>query len=262
VGDLLGNAEIIHRTTDPERFTDIDLTERELSYGRSGFALQFMLDTRMSDAERYPLKLSELVILDTDRNKAPEVVIWASGFEQKMQELPAVGFSGDLYHRAFKLEGEWVDYGGAVMSIDPSGRGADETGYAVVKNLNSNLYVTNAGGQGGGYSDNALESLGMLATGQQVKLIIIGSKFGAGMFMQLFLPWLKKVGYPVTVEEVRHSTMKERRIIDTLEPVMNQHRLIIDKKVIEDDFESTQHLPSERALSYQLFYQMTPCRAR
>ena len=97
----------------------------------------------------------------------------------------------------------------------------------------------------------------MIAKDQQVKLIIIESNFGDGMFMQLFIPWLKKVGYPVTVEETRSSTQKERRIIDTLEPVMNQHRLIIDKKVIEDDFESTQHLPSESALSFQLFYQMT-----
>ena len=59
---LIGNALAIDATivgepTDPNRFSNFDLLEREASYGRSGFALQFMLDTRLSDAERYPLKV-------------------------------------------------------------------------------------------------------------------------------------------------------------------------------------------------------------
>ncbi len=55
--------------------------------------------------------------------------------------------------------------------------------------------------------------------------------------------------YPVSMEEVRHNIQKEKRIIDTLEPVMNQHRLVIDEKIIHKDFEA--ELPN------QLFYQMT-----
>ena len=38
---------------------------------------------------------------------------------------------------------------------------------------------------------------------------------------------------------------------------MNQHRLVFDKKVIKDDYESTRNLPSEAALRYSLVYQMT-----
>ena len=57
--------------------------------------------------------------------------------------------------------------------------------------------------------------------------------------------------HSVTVEEIRHSTQKERRIIDTLEPAMNQHRLIIDKSLVRKDFEST---PEAK---YKLFYQLT-----
>jgi hypothetical protein len=76
------------------------------------------------------------------------------------------------------------------------------------------------------------------------------------MFAQLIKPVLGKV-YPCTVEEVKHSKQKELRIIDVLEPVMNQHRLIVDQKVIEKDYRSTQHLPPEQALRYQLFYQLS-----
>ena len=32
------------------------------------------------------------------------------------------------------------------------------------------------------------------------------------------------------------SAQKEARIIDTLEPVMMRHKLIVDKQVIEDDY--------------------------
>ena len=76
------------------------------------------------------------------------------------------------------------------------------------------------------------------------------------MFNQLFLPILTKI-YPVTLSEVRHNKQKELRICDVLEPVMNQHKLVFDKKVIKQDYESCQHLPPEQALRYQLMYQMT-----
>jgi hypothetical protein len=75
-----------------------------------------------------------------------------------------------------------------------------------------------------------------------VRRSIVESNFGDGMFNQLFLPVLSKV-HSVTMSEVRHNTQKERRIIDVLEPVMNQHRLVMDEKVIQKDFDSCQHLP-------------------
>lgn len=51
---------LVVQPTDPLRFSDFDLLEREASYGRSGFALQFIFDTRLSDAQRYPLKVGGL----------------------------------------------------------------------------------------------------------------------------------------------------------------------------------------------------------
>lgn len=78
-----------------------------------------------------------------------------------------------------------------------------------------------------------------------------------GMFTALFLPILKRTGYQCEVEEVRHNTQKETRIIDTLEPVMNQHKLIVDKQVVRDDAESIKRYPLEKQQQYSLFYQMT-----
>ena len=248
--------EIEGNPTDPKRFNDHDLMEREASYGRSGFALQFQLDTRLSDAMRYPLKVSDLIVMDTDSETAPERLIWSSDSQYIVEEFPNVAFSGDHYHKPMAIEGDFVEYTGSVMSIDPSGQGKDETGYAVVKMLHGNMFVRRCGGLRGGYDERTLRKLVEIAKEEQVNEIIVESNFGGGMFNSLLTPILGKE-YPCTLSEVRHNTQKEKRIIDTLEPIMNQHRLIIDKKVIQDDYKSTQNLPPEQALRYQLFYQMT-----
>ncbi len=254
--ELEADETLVGCPTDPQRFSDFDLLERENSYGRSGFQLQFMLNTRLSDAERYPLKLNDLIVMDCNPELAPEKVIWASSPELIINELPNVGLGGDKYHRPMAIQGQWIPYTGSIMAIDPSGRGSSETAYAVVKILNGQLFLLESGGFLGGYTDETLGKLAEIAKRQQVNRVLVESNFGDGMFMQLLKPVMAKV-YPVTMEEVKHSVQKEKRIIDTLEPVLNQHRLIVDRRLIEQDYQSTQHMPSEQSLRYQLFYQMT-----
>ena len=239
--------------TDPKRFDDEDLLERELSYGRSGFALQFMLDTSLSDANKYPLKLSDLIIYSCDKDTAPEKMVY--GIMKPMHDLPNVGLSGDKFYAPEDTVGR-SNYTGSVLAIDPSGRGSDETAYAVVKMLNGYLYVVDAGGVEGGYSDTTLQHLCDLAKIHSVNMVLIESNFGDGMFTELIKPYLLRT-YPTALEEVRHSKQKEHRIIDTLEPVMNQHKLVIDPKVIQKDYDSVQNMPPEKGMKYMLTYQMT-----
>jgi len=227
--------------TDPKRFDDEDLLERELSYGRSGFALQFMLDTSLSDGNKYPLKLSDLIIYSCDRDSAPEKMVY--GIMKPMLDIPNVGLAGDKFYAPEDTIGR-LDYQGSVLAIDPSGRGSDETAYAVVKMLNGYLYVVDAGGVAGGYSDSTLQHLTDLAKLNKVNMVLVESNFGDGMFTELLKPYLLKT-HPCTLEEVRHSKQKESRIIDTLEPVMNQHRLVIDPKVIQKDYDSVQSMPPD-----------------
>lgn len=238
------------KPTDPKRFDEADLLERRASYGRSGFALQFMLDTSLSDGDRYPLKVSDLIVQNLNPTMAHLKVAWAAAPELTINDLPNVALTGDRYYRPMWHSDDMSEYTGAVMSIDPSGRGKDETGYSVVKALAGNLYLTAAGGISGGYEEATLEQLARLAKAHQVKYIIIEANFGDGMFTQLFKPVLGRI-YPCTVEEVKHSTQKEARIIDTLEPVMSSHRLIVDQRVIQNDFDTA------REVKYSLFYQLT-----
>lgn len=248
--DIEKDPTVVGKPTDPARFGEEDLLERRASYGRAGFALQFMLDTSLSDADRYPLKVSDLVVMNLNPTMAHLKVAWAAAPEVCLNDLPNVALTGDRYYRPMWHSEDMSEYTGAVMSIDPSGRGKDETGYAVVKNLAGNLYLTEAGGLSGGYEMDTLEALAYAAKRNQVKYIIIEANFGDGMFTQLLKPVLARI-YPCTVEEVKHSTQKEARIIDTLEPVMSTHRLIVDQKVIQKDFETA------KDVKYSLFYQMT-----
>jgi inactivated superfamily I helicase len=68
------------------------------------------------------------------------------------------------------------------------------------------------------------------------------------MATALLKPIMARI-HPCSIEEVRHSKQKELRIIDTLEPVMNQHRLVVSQELIKDDFKLD--------LDHQLFKQMT-----
>ena len=236
--------------TEPDRFTKTDLMEREASYGKAGFALQFMLDTTLADADKYPLKLSDLMVTALNPKKGWADLAWASGPTQVVENVPIVGFTGDKFYRPMWMSDDMLDFTGSVLAIDPSGRGKDETAYAVVKMLNGYLYVTRIGGFVGGYSDKTLTSLSTVAKQESVNMVIVESNFGDGMYVKLLTPILNRI-HRVTIEEVRHSTQKEMRMIDTLEPVMMQHRLIVDEKLIKEDYDSA---PEP---SYSLFYQMT-----
>jgi hypothetical protein len=237
-------------TTDPKRFSDADLEERYLSYGKAGFALQFMLDTSLADADKYPLKLSDLIVTEIHHKEAPTEFAWSSKRDLQHQDLPLHGLAGDRYYRPMWTGEGRQPYTGRVLAIDPSGRGKDETAYVVGYMLNGYVFVPECRGLSDGYSDKTLRHLANVAKAHKVNEVIVEANFGDGMFTQLLKPWLTRI-YPVNVTEIKHSQQKEARIIDTLEPVFMQHRLIVDPRVILDDSESTEKDPS-----YSLFYQI------
>jgi hypothetical protein len=248
--------DTVGTSTEPLRFTDLDLEERKMSYGRTGYALQFMLNPKLSDADRYPLKINDLIISDVDVDLAPEKIVWSSDPDNTDRELPNVGLAGDRFRRPSSTVGDMIPYSGSVLSIDPSGRGKDETGYAVVKMLNGQLYVPDAGGIRGGYDEKTLKQLVAIAKDNKVNKVVIESNFGDGMFMELIKP-LFRTTYPVTIEEVRHNKQKELRIVDVMEPVLNAHRLVIDPSVITNDYRSALSYPIEQQTRYMLMYQLS-----
>lgn len=239
------------KPTDPRRFDEEEIYKRRLSYGKAGFALQFMLNTNLSDQEKYPLKVQDLMIANLSLDEANLKWYWSNDRQLRINDLPCVALKGDYFYEPQGRSSEVYEYTGTVMAVDPSGRGKDETSYAVVKYLNGYLFVLEVGGTREGYSDSTLRQLANKAKMYGVNEIVVEGNFGDGMFSKLFAPVLNAV-HPCRITEVKNYAQKEARIIDTLEPVMMRHKLIVHKQVIIDDYQIYENAPA-----YSLIYQMT-----
>ena len=256
--ELAEDPERAGQPTDPGRFTDLDLREREASFGRQAFSLQFQLNTTISDADRWPLKLSDLIVHDLDRELLPERLIWAADPDLVVKDLPCIGFTGDRYYRPFQVKGEHLEPEKTILALDPAGRGKDETAFSVVSTLNGQLFLRECRGLEGGYDEKTLKIVARAAKRWKVNEIVIESNFGDGAVTELLKPILTEI-YPCAISEIRSSKQKELRIIDTIEPIMSSgHRLIVDRQVLEDDYNSVRDSTrGERAVQYSLAYQMS-----
>ena len=259
----IDNGALPWTCTDPDRFDDDDLVDREASMGRSNFALQFMLDTSLSDAEKFPLKMADLVITSVNPTTAPDNVVWCSDPANILKDLPTVGLPGDYFYSPMQLQGEWSPYTETICSVDPSGRGADETAAAYISQKNGILYLHEMRAYRDGYSDNTLLDILRGCKKYGVTTLVVESNFGDGIVAELFKKHIIQTKQRILVEEVRANVRKEERIIDTLEPILNQHRLVVNKSVIEWDYNSNRDAAPEERLLYMLFYQMSRmCRSK
>jgi len=246
-----------------DRFSHEDLIEREASMGRSNFMLQFQLDTTLSDAQKFPLKMADLVITSVNPTTAPEDVIWCSDPSKVIRDAPTVGLPGDYFYSPMQLVGEWSEYDETICSVDPSGRGTDETAAAFLSQRNGLIYLHEMSAYRDGYSDSTLLDILAKCRTYGVTSLVIETNFGDGIVGELFKKHLINTKQHINIEEVRANVRKEDRIIDSLEPVLNQHRLIIDRGVIDWDYASNKDSPAEERLLYMLFYQMSRmCREK
>jgi hypothetical protein len=255
-----GHEKVAWQPTDT-RFSEINLLEREQSMSRSNFMLQFMLDTSLSDALKFPLKLSDFVVLPLDLKKGPSDLVWGTD-KETLLDLPAVALPGDRWHRP-KAVSEFVEYGQTIIAVDPSGRGKDETVAVVLSQINGYIFVRDILATQDGYSDKTLRGILTLARRYQSTVCLIESNFGDGAIMELMKKHAQEMKIGMLFEEVRATTRKEDRIIDTLEPVLNQHRLVIDEKLITWDYTSNHDMAPEERLPRMLMYQLTRmCREK
>ena len=250
-------------TPTDDRFTDEDLIEREASMGRSNFMLQFQLDTTLSDAQKFPLKMADLIVTSVNPTTAPENIIWCSDPSKVIRDAPTVGLPGDYFYSPMQLVGEWSSYDETICSVDPSGRGTDETAAAFLSQRNGLIYLHEMSAYRDGYSDSTLLDILSKCRTYGVTSLVIETNFGDGIVGELFKKHLINTNQNIDIEEVRANVRKEDRIIDSLEPVLNQHRLIVDRGVIDWDYASNKDSPAEERLLYMLFYQMSRmCREK
>ena len=243
--------------TDPDRFDNEDLLEREAAMGRSNFMLQFQLDTTLSDAEKFPLKIADLIVTSVNPTKAPENIIWCSDPRNVIKDLPTVGLPGDYFYSPMQLQGEWSEYSETICAVDPSGRGTDETAACYLSQKNGLIYLHEMRAYRDGYSDSTLLDILEGCKKYNATTLVVETNFGDGIVSELFKKHIQQTKQQILIDEVRANVRKEDRIIDSLEPVLNQHRLVIDRGVINWDYNSNSEDPPESRLLYMLFYQMS-----
>lgn len=248
------------RPTDT-RFNEFELDKRRAKYGRSGYALQFHLNTQLADVLKYPLKCRDFICMDLDPDVHPEKPVWAT-CDATQLDKPCQGFEGDAYFSPMQVLGDWVPYQGSVIAVDPSGRGYDETAYAVIKWGGGYIYVLDVGAVPGGFEEDSLIALAQVADKWGVSLMLPERNYGGGMFGELMRPILRKHApnchLPMDPKEMPfHTTQKETRIIQTLEPPMNSHRVVINKHILDSDLIPLPDVGLDAQQDYRLFHQLT-----
>lgn len=252
------------KPTDHELLGEELLCSKELDQGQAYFNLQHMLNTEMSDELRHPLKTKNLVVMNFGIDKGPGLIEWLPSPEK---ELKIAGYScRPQFYRPFSISTELYKYEGKHMYVDTAGGGkssGDETVAAVTYFLHGYIFLAEIIKLPGGYSDEYYETLSKLALKHGVNDIDVEKNFGFGAFSASWRPILMRV-YKAAgkdncppIEDVWESGQKELRIIDTLEPVMARHRLIVHEDILSYDVESTAKYPFDKRDSYKLLHQMT-----
>jgi len=246
--------------TAPLRFNSDDLSAREASVGRSTFAMQFLLHTNLSNALLYPLKMADFIVHPVHPAKAPRNIAWgkhAGNNSTAVKDVPGYGLADDCCYGPIYVDSDWLPYHGTKMFIDPSGgKNNDETAWAIVGQLHGYLYIKRVSAYRGPHSTENLASIASDALHHRVNDIIVEDNYGGTMLAQLLKPAVARLfieansekakeldlphGWAATVEPLHVTGQKELRIINTLEPVMNQHRLVADPSVVKDEVLMTQ----------------------
>lgn len=246
------------KPTDPFRFNEEELQNKELDQGPEGFQLQYMLDTRLMDEIRQQLKLSDLIIANFDNNILPEVVLYQSSNDNLVQ-LPSTFsvFNAKMYQGVIPAGTPYKQRGETVMYIDPAGSGGDETSYGVATAINSFIHVLDVNGFIDGLSEKNLDYLASQIVELRVDRIVVESNMGHGLFEKNLLGGLRdrKLGH-ISVKGIYNTGQKERRIIDALVSGMKRHKIIIHPLVLQREKEINSKYSIDKRKDYSLFYQL------
>lgn len=244
------------KPTDPVLLDEETLTKKEIDQGSAYFQLQHMLDTRLMDADRYPLKVGKLVFMTIPQQRIPLFVDWLPSPEYQIHTSQDYPIDLDLY----EIHGhgdDFAEFQGTHMYIDPSGGGknGDEMAWAVTKFRSGYVYLVDIGGIPGGLHEENQNYIANLAEKWKPDQIDFEDNFGAGAFRQVITPVILKK-HRCAIEGVYETGQKELRIIDTLEPLIGGQRLIVEKDLIELDWKRCGKYGLEIRSLYSLFFQM------
>lgn len=253
-------------STDLGRYSEADLCKKELDQGPEGFQLQYMLDTSLSDAMRQQLKLKDLIIGDFQHDTVPERLSWAADKRYAIPEADVPGFPierPELYLPAF-IAAAYQPLTNITMTVDPASDGGDELAFAIGGIIGPFMHLVAVGGFKGGLSDDNLEKLVELVVRFNVRLVLVEKNMGAGAVTKLLTNYFngidpntgKRRVQGVGIDERWSSGQKEKRIIDTLRPIIQRHRFVVHRTALDMDLEMLKQYPMDKRNVRSFFHQM------
>lgn len=227
----------------PHRHSLKYIADREAE-GRTYFWMQFKLIAKVGDANRYPLRLADFAVLPVHRDKAPISIMWGQqdhNGSTAALDITSLGFDRDRFYRPARIDQDYAPYSHTHMRIDPAGRGADKVGVAIVAHLNGLFFIKLVTGLQGGATPQNLRTIAQLAFNHGVSSCTVESQFGGDAWASLLQVELNKLackpnqnpacppGWACSVTDPKPARgQKEVRILETLEPALASHRVIID----------------------------------
>lgn len=289
-GDVLrsggGISGKLGRPTDPNRYTESDLVDKEVQWGSEGFALQYMLDTELSDAVRQQLRLSDLIVANFGTERVPEKIDWAM-IQEKQVRLPN-GF-GDpdakMYYGIIP-NCDWQDKpkDRVYCYIDPSGGGSDELAWTIGFSQAPYIHWCYTGGVRGGLTEANTNTIIRSLIDWGVTRILVETNMGHGLFeinlTKSIQDYIKKLNEEakelshkdpagsskkrqeadilskISIESEYSTDQKERRIIDSLVSTMQRHYLVVHETAIQSDIKYNSAYGSTDR-QYSVFQQMS-----
>lgn len=242
--------------TDPGRYTEDDLIEKEVDFGPEGFQLQYMLDTTLTDALRTRIKLSDMIVASLGTDAAPSTLYYAATPQTRVADLP-VAIRGVSMYYCSGMADLVLPYQHKVMQIDPAGCGGDEVAFSICGALNSYIHLMAVGGLQGGLCEENCNTLIDLMLEFDVKDVVMEANMGHGTASMVLMNALaKRKINTIGITDEYAKGQKERRIIDTISPVTRKHKLVVHTRALEMDNEYCMKYSSDKRNLYSVFTQM------
>lgn len=219
--------------TYPERKPEEYLVKKQMLVGDPRFYLQDLLDPSLTDADLYPLKLSHLIVYDSDVSHFPTSLYWSNQDKDKLH-IASPGFAGDYFYGPAKISDNYIPFTERILWVDPSGSGEDEVSWTVGLGVPGYIYIPEVSASVDGFSEITYKRIAMAAKKWHVHRVIVESNFGGGAYRRLLEPMFRDLGVNANLEDRSVRGNKEARIIDTLRPFTAGHKIVISTEVAKD----------------------------
>jgi hypothetical protein len=233
-----------------ERFNRGIVEDKKVKMGKTAYEMQMLLRVKKT-GDIYPLSLADITILDLPIGRGI-IGIDTSGSEYTRGGINIHGQRIDDEAFYFQYTGNYYPLDYTIMTLDPSGRGADLFAYSIIGVLQGSFFLMECKGIKGGYKDENLDFFLYEAKRYRVGRIYIESNFGDGTITELLKKRMIETNLRFSIDEVRATKNKNERLIDTLEPIFNMQKFYVAKKVVEDNNRIFDELGHEHSLFYQL----------